>query len=63
MWSDMLMKPKQGKAFRVFSGQLINVAEDYDNKIEHLNMHPNLLPPADNSDKLLENDSMVLHNP
>ena len=56
----MLTKPKQGKAFQVFRGQLMNVAEDYDNKIEHFNTHPDLLPPADDGDKLLVSDSVVL---
>ena len=61
MWSDVLTKPKQGKAFRVFHRQLMNVAKDYDNKMEHLNTHPNLLPPADNNDKLLARDCVALH--
>ena len=63
MWSDMLTKPKQGKAFREFRGQLMNVAEDYDDKIEYLNTHPDLLPPADNNDKLLARDYVVLCKP
>ena len=60
MWSDILTKPKQGKAFREFRGQLMSVPEDYDDKIEHLNTHPDLLPPFDDEDKLLERDSAVL---
>ena len=39
----------------------MNVAEDYDEKIEHLNMHTDLLPPADNNDKLLARDCVALH--
>ena len=60
MWLDVLTKPKHGKAFRVFHGQLMNVPEDYDDKIEHLNTHPDLLPPPDNRKKLLKRDRAVL---
>ena len=39
----------------------MNAPEDYDDKIECLNTHPDLLPPADNKKKkLLERDSAVL---
>ena len=38
----------------------MNVAEGYDDEIERLNTHLDLLPPADNDDKLLESDSVVL---
>ena len=38
----------------------MNVTEDYDDKIEHSNIHPDILTPADNDDKLLESDSVVL---
>ncbi len=60
MWSDVLNKPKQGKAFREFRGHLMNVPEDYDDEAEHLNTHPSLLPPADEGEKVLEADSEVL---
>ena len=60
MWSDVLTKSKQGKAFRVFGGQLMNAPEDYDKKIERLSMHPDLLPPADDDDQLLATNSTVL---
>ena len=38
----------------------MNVPEDYDNKIERLNMHPDLLPPPDDEKKLPERDGAVL---
>ena len=34
MWSYILNKPKQGKAFRLFRGELMNVPEDYDDEVE-----------------------------
>ena len=39
----------------------MNVAEDYDDITECLNMHPDLLPPGDNEGKLLESGSVVFH--
>ena len=38
----------------------MNVSEDYDEKVEHWNTHPDLLPQTDNKDKLLPRDSAVL---
>ena len=60
MWSDVLTRPKQCITFRVFCGQLMNVSEDYDGEIERLNMHPDLLPPAEDPGKLLQEDRAVL---
>ena len=60
MWSDVLTKPKQCIAFQVFRGQLMNVSEDYHGKIERVNPHPDLLPPAEDMEKLLEEDRVVL---
>ena len=60
MWLDILTKPKQGKAFQEFRGRLMNVPEDYDEKIEYLNTHPDLLPPPDDQEKFLERDSAVI---
>ena len=37
MWVDVLNKPKQGKVFRHFRGELINVEVDYDNLVERNN--------------------------
>ena len=56
MWSDILTKPKQGKAFRVMRGVLMNIPEDYDDEVERRNTHPDLLPkfeanPAGSYDK------------
>ena len=44
MWSDVLTKPKQGKAFRAFRAILMNVPEEYDDEAERRNTHPALLP-------------------
>ena len=43
MWSDMLIKPPQGKAFCEFCGNLMNVPENYNNEVERLNTHSDLL--------------------
>ena len=60
MWSDVLTTPKQGIAFRMFRGQLMNVSEDYDDEIESLNTHPDLLSLAEDMEKLLGEDRAVL---
>ena len=44
MWSDMLIKLKEGKAFREFRGHLMNIPGDFDDEVERLNMHPDVLP-------------------
>ena len=38
----------------------MDIPEDYDDEIEHLNTHPDILPPADDKKKLLGRDSAVL---
>ena len=43
MQSDMLTKPQQGKAFREFCSHLMNVPKNYDDEVERLNTHPDLL--------------------
>ena len=47
MWEDVLNKPKGGKPFRLDRSYLVNVAVDYDNDLELLQTHPDLLPKAD----------------
>ena len=44
MWSDVLTKPKQGKAFYVMRGMLMNIPEQYDDDVERRLTHPKLLP-------------------
>lgn len=44
MWCDVLTTPKQGKGFWVDRSNLMNVAEDYDDAAEAIQMHPDLLP-------------------
>ena len=39
----------------------MNVPEDYDDKVEHLDTYPYLLPAADKDDKLLMSDSVVFN--
>jgi hypothetical protein len=47
MWSDILTKPKQGKAYREMRGMLMNIPEDYDDDVERRLTHPDLLPKFD----------------
>ena len=44
MWSDINTKPKQGKSFRDFRAQLMNIDPVYDDDKERLLTHKNLLP-------------------
>ena len=47
MWSDILNKPKQGQAFREFRAFLMNVPTNYDDEVERLRTHADLLPRED----------------
>ena len=38
----------------------MNISEDYDDEIERLNTHPDLLPRAEDTEKLLEENKAVL---
>ena len=38
----------------------MNVSQDYDDDVERLNTHPDLLPPAEDMEKLLKEDRAVL---
>ena len=38
IWADVLNNPKQGKVFRYFRGELINLEVDYDNEVERENI-------------------------
>ena len=44
MWCDMLNKPKSGTPFRKDRAKLMNVPVGYDDNIERMNTHPDLLP-------------------
>ena len=44
MWADMNTKPKYGKLFRTQLRNVMGVPVDYDDYVEHRNMHPLLLP-------------------
>ena len=37
MWVDVLNNPKQGKVFKEFIGEVINVEIDYDYEVERKN--------------------------
>ncbi len=44
MWSDVLNKPKNGTLFRKDRAKLMNVPVGYDDNVERMNTHPDLLP-------------------
>ena len=47
MWSNVLAKPHQGKAYCIFCSHIMNVPEDYDNDMERSKTRPLLLPKYD----------------
>jgi hypothetical protein len=68
MWSDILTKPKQGKAFREMRGMLMNVTEDYDDEKERQDTPSYLLTAAEPQDKQydpmpLSRDPMTVAQP
>ena len=42
IYSDILNKTKQGKAFHILRFELMNVPEDYDYEVEQINTNPYL---------------------
>ena len=60
MWSDMLTKLRQGKAFHKFCDHLMNTPEDYDDEVEHLKTHPDLLLETKDKKDLLSTDTGIL---
>ena len=60
MWCDILTTPKQGSAFRVFMGYLMNIPKDYDDEAERLLAHPLLLPNEDISGTITASHKAVL---
>ena len=42
MWEDVLKNTKQGKVFREFIGELMNVEVEYDEKVEMNNTSENI---------------------
>eukprot|EP00804_Cyclotella_cryptica_P021176 CCRYP_001489-RA/>CCRYP_001489-RA protein AED:0.41 eAED:0.35 QI:0/-1/0/1/-1/1/1/0/615 len=68
MWSDILTKPKQGKAFREMRGMLMNVPEEYDDEVERRNTSSYLLPTDEPHEKhptkmTVQDSSMNLQQP
>ena len=58
MWSDMLTKPLQGKAYCKQRSNLMNCPVEYDDEQELAETHPDLLPEEGWSD--LEDNAKVL---
>ena len=60
MWSDMLIKPPQGKVFCEFCGNLMNVPENYNNEVERLNTHSDLLQEIRDKKLLSSTNTRIL---
>ena len=43
MWCNILTKPKQGDIFQKFWEYLMNIPEDYNDEVEHLETNPLLI--------------------
>ena len=52
MWSGALNKPKGGRPLRLDCSYLMNMTVDYDNDLELLQTHPDIITKAD---KALDN--------
>ena len=44
MWADINIEDLQGNLFYKIFSRLMGIGEDYDDDIERLNTHPDLLP-------------------
>ena len=60
MWSDVLTKLKQVRAFYKFRGHWINIPESYDDKVERLSTPPALLSASKSSGRLSTSNSILL---
>ena len=54
MWSDILNKPKQDKAFSLFITELMNFLEDYDDEVEWINTNSHVLAEEDRNISISE---------
>ena len=59
MWSDVLMKPKQGKGFRVDRSMLMNVPEVYNDEEERRKTHPKLIELAEGMESSIVKNSLL----
>ena len=62
IWSDILNKPNQGKSFRIFRGELMNVPEDYYDEVEQSNTHPELLAKEEKVVSISDVLSQIMQN-
>ena len=62
MWSYILNKPNQGKSFRIFRGELMNVPEDYYDEVEQSNTHPELLAKEEKVVSISDVLSQIMQN-
>ena len=63
MWCDIITKPKQSQFFRKFRGYLMNLPANYDDQVERLLTHPDLLPRVEADPTLSENDKSIFLKP
>ena len=60
IWSDIFTKDLQVILLYKMRDCLMGIGEDYDNDIERLNTHPDVLPSHECADNFLAEDSSVL---
>ena len=60
MWSDINTKTLQGRLFYNIYGRLIGIGEGYDDDIDRLNTHPDLLPSQECADNVSAEETSVL---
>jgi hypothetical protein len=63
MYSDILTKPKQGKAFRRDRAMLMNCSEDYNDAEERARTHPSLADKIEEMETVLANKSALVDIP
>ena len=59
MWANMITKTKQGKVFCEFRYHLMNIPEDYDDKVEHLNRYPDMTLEPKEGDQLSSSNTGI----
>ena len=59
-WANINTKALQGSLFYKMCGRLMGISEDYDDYIERLNTHPDLLLSQECADNVSAKDASVL---
>ena len=57
MWANINTKALQGSLFYKMRRRLMGIGEDYDDDVERLNNHPDLLPSQECADNVSDEDA------